>query len=159
MGMRVYFTQVTPTVLTHIIANPWLIDEVYNSRLPELNLDKAWQGIHFLLTDKADGDNSVFSKAIYGGKLLSQPDFDPDFYYYLTPAEVVEIAKALTAISPDDLKAKYSPVAMNEAQIYPHIWDRAEAEILDYLLGYYVQLVAFYQTAAQEGNALLVNIN
>jgi hypothetical protein len=122
-----------------------------------LDVDKAWQGIHFLLTGEAWGGTPPLSMAVLGGT-----EFGGDVGYgpahYLTSSQVLEVAQAFMKVSRSELTKRFSPAAMSEAAIYPEIWDEGE-EALDYLLGYYDSLVLFYQEAASRGDAVLQYIS
>ena len=121
----------------------------------EVDLDKAWHGIHYLLTGSADSNNTVASKVIMGGQ-----DIGPDNGYgaaqLLKPAEVKAIAKLLEATTPEVLRQRYKPQEMTRAQIYPGvIWERDGDKALDYVLKDYEMLVAFYKRAAERGQAVI----
>lgn len=122
-------------------------------------LDKAWHGIHYLLTGSSAGTASLASKVIFGGE-----SFGPDQGYgqaqLLTPTEVKAIAALLTTETPERLAARYEPKALERAEIYPSvIWVREGKEALDYVLTFYKKLVVFYQQAAERGNAVIFAVN
>lgn len=121
----------------------------------ELELDKAWHGIHYLLTGSADPDGTAGSKAILGGE-----DIGPNRGYgpaqLLMPDEVREIAKLLTSLSEDDLRRRYSVSDMSRLEIYPRVWERECDGALRWLLSYYPELVRFYQRAAERGRAVIL---
>jgi hypothetical protein len=118
-------------------------------------LDKAWHGIHFLLSGSAEATKTLASKVIFGGE-----SFGPDQAYgraqLLTSAEVKAIAKLLTKLTPELISARYNPQALEKAEIYPSIiWVREGPEALKYVLQFYKPLVEFYQRAAERGNAVI----
>lgn len=120
-----------------------------------VDLDKAWHGIHYLLTGSQVPDGTLASKVIWGGE-----DIGPDYGYgparLLKPDDVKAIAKLLAGISPDQLRSRFKPKEMTRAGIYPDvIWDRDGDEALKYLLDNYTKLVAFYTLAAQRGQAVV----
>lgn len=125
----------------------------------ELNLDKAWHGIHFLLTGDAKPNGTLASKVIMGGE-----DIGPDQGYgpaqLLKPAEVKAIALLLEETTTNLLRKRFNPKAMARANIYPDvIWEREGEEALDYVLDYYKKLVAFYKLAASKGQAVIFVIS
>jgi hypothetical protein len=90
-----------------------------------------------------------------GGK-----DIGPDTGYgpaqLLSPAEVKAIAVLLRSTPPDVLRQRYKPQELTRAQIYPGIiWERDGNEALGYVLQNYELLVAFYQKAAERGQAVI----
>ena len=155
------FKQITPAQLEHIKRDPSQIESILYPQGGEvrdgsLDIDKAWQGIHFLLTGNPLAGQPPLSKAILGGvEIGGDVGYGPA--RYVTPDEVRDVAKALTGILKDELRRRFNPAALKKADIYPPIWDQADS--IGYLLEYYDKLVAFYQDAAQKGRAVLVYIN
>jgi hypothetical protein len=73
-----------------------------------------------------------------------------------SPVEVKSIAAALSAVSPDQLRSRYDPKAMERLQIYPQIWVRDGDDALDYVVGYFDELREFIIGGAEENEALIV---
>jgi hypothetical protein len=125
----------------------------------EVDLDKAWHGIHYLLTGSNDSNGTLASKVIMGGKNIG-PDRGYGPAQLLRPAEVKSIAHLLEETTPDILRARFKPKEMTRARIYPEIiWERDGDEALSYVLDYYKKLVAFYQRAAERGQAVILAIS
>ena len=125
----------------------------------EVDLDKAWHGIHYLLTGSAQASDALASKVIMGGE-----DIGPDRGYgpaqLLKPDEVKAVAALLEQTPPDILRKRFKPKEMTRADIYPSvIWERDGDEALEYVLTYYKQLVAFYKRAAERGQAVILVIS
>jgi len=125
----------------------------------EVDLDKAWHGIHYLLTGSVESNGTLASKVIMGGE-----DIGPDRGYgpaqLLKPAEVKAIAQLLEATTPDMLRKRFKPKEMTRVDVYPGvIWDRDGDEALSYVLDYYKKLVAFYKLAAERGQAVILAIS
>jgi hypothetical protein len=161
MGIIASFMAVTKNDLTKIQQNPNLLDEISSSDLNENNidLDKAWHGIHFLLTGQADGGEAPLAWAITGGEILGDDPEEYDQGYgpalFLTTEQVQAVAQALSNLSKDEFAARFDAKAMAKKDIYPNIWERDSQEALDYLLHYYEILVAFYQHAAARNLAVI----
>ena len=119
-----------------------------------IDLDKAWHGIHWLLTGDEWAGEEPLSLAIVGGE-----DIGPDLGYgparFVTPAQTQAVATALAALTDKELQRRFDPVAMDEHKIYPGIWERDGAEALDYLLPYFRMLARFYADAARRGDGVL----
>jgi Domain of unknown function (DUF1877) len=129
------------------------LDEAPKDR--SVYLDKAWHGIHFLLSGSAEATSTLSSKVIFGGE-----SFGPDQGYgpaqLLTPAEVKAIAELLAKETPELLSTRYNPQALERAKIYPSIiWVREGPDALKYVLQFYKPLVQFYQRAAERGDAVI----
>ena len=119
-----------------------------------LDIDKSWHAIHFLLTGAPWNGEPPLCRAILGGEPVGEDGgYGPA--RYLTAEEVAEVATALAAVDPDDLRQRYgdgSPLV--DADIYPQGWDR-HADGLDYVMTHFAELVAFYRRAAGDGHAVL----
>ena len=68
----------------------------------EVDLDKAWHGIHYLLTGSVESNGTLASKVIMGGENIG-PDRGYGPAQLLKPAEVKAIAQLLEETSPDML--------------------------------------------------------
>ncbi len=125
----------------------------------EIDIDKAWNGIHYLLTGSVESNGTLASKVIMGGE-----DIGLDRGYgpaqLLKPAEVKAIAQLLDGTTPDILRQRFKPKEMTRADVYPGvIWERDGDEALRYVLDYYKKLVTFYKRAAERGQAVILVIS
>lgn len=77
MGITAGLTAIQSVDLTKIQQNPSLLDEIASKDLDESNidLDKAWHGIDFLLTGHTDGGDPPLAWAIIGREVLEN---DPE---------------------------------------------------------------------------------
>lgn len=134
------------------------MDELLESDDDEtsVDLDKAWHGIHWLLTGSAEPTAEVASEAIFGGEPIGE-DLGYGPGRLLSAAGVGAVAARLRELEPDTLRARMDPAAMEDAGIYPLIWD--EDDVFDtYLAPAFENLRAFYSTAAQSGEAVIQTI-
>lgn len=123
-----------------------------------LDIDKAWHGIHFLLTASEWEGEPPWSWVILGGTAIG-PDVGYGPARYLSPDQVNEVAQALASLSRNELAERFDPVAMDNAGIYPEIWERDGPDGLEYLLSYYDEVVKYYQEAAGRKQAMLLYLN
>ena len=134
-----------------------LLDEPQKGR--SAYRDKAWHGIHFLLTGSEGPTAAPESKVILGGQPVG-PDQGYGAAQLLSPAEVREIAEFLEKYPPELLASRYNPTAMEAAKIYPAIiWVREGPAALKYALHFYSQPVSFYKGAAERGGAVLLVVH
>lgn len=154
-------TEIPPEQITKVKANDKLLEATI-FEAPEAHsvyLDKAWHGIHYLLTESAESNNTLASKVIMGGESIG-PDFGYGPAQLLTPDEVKEVAKLLKTQTAEALSKRYDPSKLRQAGIYPEvIWEREKDGALKYLLDYYSRLVAFYEMAAEKGYAVILSIH
>jgi len=119
----------------------------------ELSLDKAWHGVHYVLSGTVEPNGSLLGQAVLGGTETGE-----DFSGYgparlFTPAHVAELAEALADPQVEqDAAGRFDPQRMTELSIYPFGWDEPgeRAWVLDALR----DLRGFYSGAAAHGNAV-----
>ncbi len=126
-----------------------------------LDITNSWQSIHFLLTGEFcfQGGSQVpapLKNVVMGG---TPTDIETTYgvAFYLTPAEVAEVARALEPLPVEVVAARYDAKAFREAQIYPANERWNDDGIEDYGINRdYENLRAFFIVAAQEGQAMLI---
>jgi Domain of unknown function (DUF1877) len=124
-----------------------------------LSLDKAWHGLHYLLCSTADRVQEPPCIAILGGTEIGG-DLGYGPARYLEVSQVATVASALSDLTKETLKQRYSPVAMNTAGIYPGHWDNPDNnDNLDWLLDAFDDLLTFYQRVAARGSAVILYLN
>lgn len=163
MGMIVTFRRLSDADFSRLRDEPELVADYLGAAeldgfgpFAELDVDKAWHAIHFLLTGTAWQGDPPLNFVVTGGTELGE-DLGYGPARSLTSGEVRSLAAALKAISPDSLLQRYDPAALTAAEIYPQIWDRPEEEDpRGYVSEYYDQLRSFVLDAAVEGEALLI---
>jgi hypothetical protein len=159
VGIRAFFASITPQTLGQFLEDPDMVEALlypeYDSEPPNsMNLDKAWHGLHYLLTGDPVGGEPPLSLAILDGAEIG-PELDYGPARYLTADEVKTVAQALAALTPETLAQRYDPGAMEEKNVYPAIWAEEGNEGLEYLLGYYSALQRFYTDAAARGDVVI----
>lgn len=124
---------------------------------PELDLGKAWHGLHYLLTGTAwDTDGGAGAAILGGDEVGEEGGYGPP--RLLDSERVRAVAASLDGLDVETLRARFDPAAMAAADIYPAIWaDPA----LDFDLGFaphFAALREFYGSAAANGQAVLLAI-
>jgi len=130
--------------------HPWIFND--------LHIDKAWQGLHYLLTGAPEGGKPPLSYVILG-----RTEIGPEGTYgrtrYLTPEQVKQASAALEPITVEELRARIDLRAMYQADIYAvrseYRRKDAEQQEYEYYGDYFGGVKAFYKDAAQNGNAML----
>jgi hypothetical protein len=165
MGMVACFASPNVHVLNQLRANPEGMEEFLYpddgaSEPPNYaDLDKAWHCIQFMLNGTAAGGEEPLSFAVVGGAELGE-DMGYGPARILEPHEVQRVASALAGIDDANFSARYDPVSMQAAEIYlADMCVRDGAEALDYILGNFHTLVAFYQSAAARGDGAILWIS
>ena len=154
------FDQVVEQVEALAAEPPPPRDEPYEPREDELDIDKAWHGLHFLLTGTEWGGEPPLDFIASGGREVGDEDVGYGPARALTSAQVREIAAALEPITPEELATRFDPERMMKLDIYPGIWDRdPEEDTLGYLLEYFAALTAFVRRGADADCGMLVYLN
>ncbi len=125
----------------------------------DLDVDKAWHGIHFLLTGTAWEGELPLAFIARGGRELGEVGYGPARIF--SSDEVKGIATALQPLTRDALEQRFDPEAMTRLDIYPSIWNRPrdEDDTLEYVLSYYEALREFIEGAAAQEEALIVYVS
>jgi len=159
MSMIGYLMPLPPATLDALIADPdstegLVYPEDGHESASSIDLDKAWHGIHYLLTGTQWGGEPPLSLAVIGGVEIG-PDVGYGPARYLTPAQVAAVAAALAPLTNADLAARYDPKDMDAKKIYPTGWASSSAESLKYLQHNFADLQALYVEAARRADGVL----
>lgn len=130
-----------------------------DGELADCDLDKAWHGIHYLLTGRAEGGAPPLDFLLDGGVAVEGGgEYGARLF---TAAQTAEIAAALAPIDEAALRARFDPDAMTRQKVYPAIWDRdpGEDDALGYCIDYFVELRKFVADAAARGFGLVVSLS
>ena len=122
------------------------------------DLDKAWHGLHFLLTGTAWEGEPPLDFLVRGGRELGTIDVGYGPARVFSASETVAITSALDALEDNELAARFDPEAMLAAQIYPEIWSRdpQEDDTLAYLLSSLETLREFLDHCEEQGLGMVV---
>ena len=122
----------------------------------ELDIDKAWAGINFLLTGEVWAGDYPLGFLVDGGVILN--DDSKDFAVRgFRSNEVSEILAALRSVDHDVLAARFVPNAFKERDVYPAL-DWSETDFEEYLWPYFQDLIKFLLTCQKNqcGFTLLI---
>jgi hypothetical protein len=113
-----------------------------------LQLQKAWHGLHYLLTSRGGDGADSLGFLLEGGEEIGE-----DLGYgpaRLFGAEAVrQLDRALDGISDQELWSQFDPENMEAESIYPGIWDEDEEELREEYLEYYNHLKRFVRQASE----------
>ena len=122
------------------------------------DLDKAWHGIHYLLTRTAWEGEPPGNFLVTGGRKVGDLDVGYGPARVLTSSETRAARDWLNSIEEDELRSRFNPEDMLAKEIYPDIWapDPAEDDPLGYLVEYARTLRGFLNQAVDEGLGIVV---
>jgi hypothetical protein len=124
----------------------------------ELEIDKSWHGLHFLLTGSAEEASPPLNFILAGGEEVGD-----DLGYGPARAfrsdDVRGVDAALEPLTAAELRGRFDADRMTELQIYPFGWSEDPDGELEYLLEFYGELRAFVRRTAGRGHGLLVYLS
>lgn len=166
MSMICCLIDVDEVQINDLLANPDgvgdFVEEWFEGEeIRGIDLDKAWHGIHFLLTGSAWEGTEPLCYLVKGGEEIGDEDVGYCPARAIRPNQIADWTNALSAISGDDLRKRFDPEAMMKAEIYPDIWDRApeEDDVLGYLLEYYEALRSFVERTKNENKGAIITLS
>ena len=139
------------------------LEELNKSEENELyDIDKMWDGLHFLLTgitasQPIEGDK--LSDAIVGVEIFNSEDEDADFISYTLVDDLPGIIAALKNVDIEKLRLNFDLSEFTKAEIYPDIWREEEKESLfNELVQEYKNILRFYEKALERNAHVVVSI-
>jgi hypothetical protein len=156
MSMILHVIAVTPDQIATLGADPETLDEVMGADpARQVSLEKAWHGLHYLLTGNASGGTGPEAFLLAGGEPIGE-DLGYGPARLMGPDAVQALARTLSAISDEQLWRRFDADRMTEEGIYPLIWDEGETELREEYLGYYHALQEVVATASMANNGLVL---
>lgn len=138
-----------------------VIEELQEADETVLNIDKLWDGLHFLMTKVTASEpleGNPLSEAVVGVKNFSD-DEDADFISYILPERVPIIVNELKLFEIENVIEKLQPKEFAQNDIYPNIWMNVDKEeIQKELKECFFALLKFYEEAAELKKAVIVSI-
>ncbi len=157
MGMISVWRLADDQQIGELLEDPAMIEELLDEEGPDIDLDRAWHGIHFLLTGSAR--ETVGPRGyILGGRKVGEINVGYGPARVLTSAEVAAFDDLLQCIPDDEFTHRFNPEAMLKAEIYPDIWERAqtgEEDVLGHLVNHFDELKAFVASARNDGMGVI----
>jgi Domain of unknown function (DUF1877) len=127
----------------------------WNQRSTSLSLEKAWHGLHYLLTGSVGEGEWPLAFLLQGGEEVGEDDgYGPPRRF--SHEEVQELDAALAAISDDELWSRFDPEQMSDEGVYPDCWDEPESDLRDEYLTYFHEMKRVIAKANADGHGLLV---
>lgn len=162
MGMELIGRRLSDDELRAVLDDPATVTDMLFGDLddddeempePDLDLDKSWHVVQYLLTGTAWQVTEGAGEAILGGVEIGEDGgYGPA--RLLDAATVRRVAAGLDALDVGALYARHDPAAMAAADIYPNGLTIPPGEVE----GYVEDLRGFYGPAAAKGQAVLLAI-
>ena len=127
----------------------------------EVDLDKAWHGLHFLLTGSAretDGEDTR-GALMAAGSSIGGPEWDVGYgpARSLSPAQTIGLRDALRDLDPEQARRRFDPEAMKAEDVYPPIdWADPEFGGFEWLCDTRDRLLDVVQRAVDTNRCLVI---
>jgi hypothetical protein len=160
MGMYCGLYKVSPSDTEMLQKDSGLVSDLISAEPADgsyLSLEKAWHGLHYLLTGSAYEGPLPLSFILTGGQNIG-PDLDYGPARLLSAQFVKDLDSSLRDLTIDDLWQRFVPAKLFEEKIYPEIWDEPEEELKDEYGWYFNDLKSFVQGASSAGNSIVIVI-
>ena len=122
-----------------------------------LSLEKAWHGLHFLLTGDPWGGSGYRAFLLCGGAEQGE-DMGYGPARLFAPEEVKVIDEVLRGITANELWSRFDPERMEEAEVYPGIWDEPEEDLREEYVEYFELLKEFVSQTVKDDNSLRISM-
>jgi hypothetical protein len=160
MGMYCEISAASPEDIGQFSADPdslgGLLRGGRTATANSVSLEKAWHGLHYLLTGDVWEGQGPLAFLLAGGEQLGDEEESPVRWF--TPDETSQIHRALSGITDDALWSRFDADAMEQQHVYPGIWDEDEADLKEEYLTYFHELKQVVAAAVQSRQGLIVTI-
>ena len=166
MGMLAQYMAVDNKIFNSMLKmnNEEIIDKIEelseNEQCDICDIDKMWDGLHFLLTGKSASEpieNNKLSEAVVGTDIFDENE--DDFLAYIKSEELKAIIDVMEKTNIDELLTKYNMNDFKNAKIYPNIWEKEEkVNIYDELIFCFESMLDFYKKCNKENMNIIVSI-
>ncbi len=119
------------------------------------NIDRAWHGIHYLLTGTAWDGDAPLDFLVNGGRMVGAVDESHGPMRAFTAAETKAILDTFSTFSTYEMRKRYNPRDMAAKEIYPDIWSHEE-ESLSFLIDNVERLRGFLRQAVEAQTGMLI---
>lgn len=138
-----------------------IVELIESDQYPHVDLGKLWDVLHFTLTNQSATQpvaDQPLSEAIVGLDTFSENE-DDDFIAINEWHMIAEIVDALEQVNFDQKLSQLQLKALREADIFPKgIWQDKKANLSKELKTSFMELKAFYESALDNGNNVIVSI-
>jgi len=158
MGMRVHVRAVRAADLPQMRANGLDPSSTSRNQVPSAHLEKAWHGLHYLLTGSSGESGVPLGFLLEGGREVGE-DLGYGSPRLFEPGEVQSLNSVLAPITDDELWSRFDADAMEAEGVYPGIWDEDEEELREEYVTYFQELKKVVAQASSGGMGMLVSLS
>jgi hypothetical protein len=160
MGMICMLLEASDEDIERLLRGPEQVRSLVGRETNSVYLDKAWHGIHFLLTGSASSGPEPLCYLVEGGREIGDVDLGYGPARALSAAQARSFHQALSGISREELAGRFDGPLMMREDIYPPVWDSDSErdDTIAYLLDYYDSLKSFVKGCNDAGTGIVTYI-
>lgn len=123
-----------------------------------ITLDKAWEGVLFLLTGQGLRKNKHPLARILFSEQVVDEELDMGYgpVEYLLPDEVQTLSAEIAPLTPEVMATRFDADKMTALYIYPEIWHEEGA--VEYVVAFYMELKDFFARAANNNEVIITGL-
>ena len=159
MSMICDVYRVSPTDLDRLTRDPDFFGDLTRYDNPDAtpcSLEKAWHGLHYLLSGEPWESTGPLACIVAGGSEIPGSDGGYGPARSFTPDETKQINSALSTVTDDQLWSRFDAAAMTSQGVYPGIWDEPEADLKDEYTMYFRDIKQLIADAASQSDGLVI---
>lgn len=159
MGMYCQVSAAAAADLAQFADEPDLLPGLFEPSVAtaeSVSLEKAWHGLHYLLTGETWEGEGPLAFLLAGGEQLGDDEESPVRWF--NPEETARIHEALDGVSDAQLWSRFDAQELEQEGIYPGIWDEPEEDLQEEYFGYFHELKQVVAAATLNGQGLVVSL-
>ena len=149
------YVAIDSDTLQEIIDNELDLLEIDPNEYPTLDIDKAWEAIHFLLCGVSFDGNPPFGYVV---PMREENALDTEFdngAFAITHQQVQEAYNCIKDIGEQELRAKFNIKSFVENEIYPGVVDDDENSFFEYFNEKFKLIQDFYKKAFENNSGIV----
>lgn len=162
MGMTGTYIAIENFLLNQIINGEKSILDIDPTQCQSLDVDKAWQAIHYLLCKNIENGKPPMGYVVPlrdENKLDCELEFGA---FYINAQQVKETTNFLNSLDDKVLENMYDFKSMQENMVYPFHGNENETDtgfIYEYIYSYLIKLKEFFNQTAEKGYAIILYLS
>ena len=159
MGIRGTYIAIENSLLNQIINGEKNLLEIDPTQCQPLEVDKAWQAIHYLLCKDTENGRPPMG---YVAPIRDDNELDCELdfgAFYINAQQVKEATDFLNALDDKALRNMYDFKSMRENRVYPLDGNENEEDtefFYEYIYSYLIKLREYFNQTAEKGYAIIL---
>jgi len=157
MGMICNFLEISDAQLSKLVADPdSILDFIEEERDFAEDIDKTWNGVHFLLNGESELGIEPYCYIVCGGESIGDVNVGYGPARAISSSKVRAFQEVLSKINDEDFQNRYNAAALANADVYPNVWSRPDEDNCRWLLIGFQNLKRIVGSASTNDSGLLI---